>query len=247
MLELLQRQRLLLANLARKGFPIELPAAVAQATPPATAPPADGEAEEAERGGEASSDGPSDGASGPATRQSAPPQAPPPKEAPPPPREGWRTAAGAVCTVQLTEVEGAAAGGEVHVMAVGEAVEDSRWALARPGSGGEEQLKLRAGFRVRRSISRGRLGGRTFEMWLERLESADLALHGGPLWCARAPLPPCPLEPPRSARPPRWHRARSRRRPLPRGASGGGTSRPHTVRSLVVYTRACPFRRCRDI
>eukprot|EP00966_Prymnesium_polylepis_P089190 2064750-Prymnesium_polylepis.1 len=76
MLELLRWQRQLFANLTRKGFPTELPAAMAATMPRATAPAADSEAEGTERSGAASGEGPSYGATGPVTRQSAPPQAP---------------------------------------------------------------------------------------------------------------------------------------------------------------------------
>ena len=93
----------------------------------------------------------------------------------------------AVQTLKLREIKGTHAGGEVHVMALGEPVTDPRWQINCPGTDGEQQLQLRLGFRARHTATAGSLGGRTFEFWLERLESDDASLHGGPLWYVACP------------------------------------------------------------
>ena len=93
----------------------------------------------------------------------------------------------AVLSLKMSEIKGKHAGGAVHVMALGEPMTDPRWQITCPGTGGEQQLRLRLGFRARHTATGGSLGGRTFEFWLERLESAELALNGGPLWYAASP------------------------------------------------------------
>lgn len=61
---------------------------------------------------------------------------------------------------------------------------DQRWIINAAG----EQLVLRKGMRARYTFGArvSELGGRTFEWWVETLESeVELAYNGGPLWVAR--------------------------------------------------------------
>ena len=113
-----------------------------------------------------------------------PPPKPPPPKPPPPKLPGT-----AILSVNLTEVDGAHVGGTVHILDLGEreAVEgDPRWQMPCPRSDGGQTLSLRVGFRGRRTVSRGALGGRTFEFWVERLcAPLEPGLDGAPLWVGR--------------------------------------------------------------
>ena len=96
---------------------------------------------------------------------------------------------GAVLTINLKNALGCREGGACSIMALGVPVlEDARWLLACPGNG-EKQLRMRNGLRGRRTISprsHVSVAGRTFEWWLEALDSRhEIAVHGGPLWVAR--------------------------------------------------------------
>ena len=95
----------------------------------------------------------------------------------------------AVLSVDLSDVAEWREGGAVHIMALGVPVlVDDRWLMTCPG-GGDRVLRLRIGLRGRRTISsrsHASVAGRTFEWWIEALDSrAELAHHGGPLWVAR--------------------------------------------------------------
>ena len=93
----------------------------------------------------------------------------------------------AVLTANLSEIEGAQEGGQVHVMSLGVPVIDPRWQIDRPGGGAA--LHLRDGLRGRRAFAARRgssMGGRSFEWWVEQLDARhDPAQHGSPLWVAR--------------------------------------------------------------
>ena len=96
----------------------------------------------------------------------------------------------AVLTVHLKDVVNCHEGGECHIMALGVPVlGDTRWLMICPGSSGERDLRLRIGLRGRRTLSarsHETLQGRTFEWWLEAIDTRhDIANHGGPLWVAR--------------------------------------------------------------
>ena len=92
-----------------------------------------------------------------------------------------------VLSVNLKDVVGANAGGQVHIISLGAAVADVRWKMERPG--GTDPLYLRDGLRGRRSFPArygSVMGGRTFEWWIESLDARhDQSHHGAPLWVAR--------------------------------------------------------------
>ena len=87
-----------------------------------------------------------------------------------------------ILTLDLAEATGNE-GGEVRISNLGSPVDDPRWQLKVGGS----TLFLRNGLRGFRTVgARSALGGRTFEFFLESLNSAsEPAVHGGPLWVAR--------------------------------------------------------------
>ena len=65
-------------------------------------------------------------------------------------------------------------------------VGDTRWEMPCPRTEGQKTLTLRDGFRACRTVTRGALGGRTFEFWVEPLQAPnEPGLHGGPLWAGR--------------------------------------------------------------
>ena len=103
-----------------------------------------------------------------APRASRPRPPPSPLLPPPPPPPPLRCEP--VLTVCLTELKGLNLGGQIDVVALGELVEgDPRWQVDCPRTEGTQLLTLRVGYRVRRTVSRGALAGRTFEVWVERL------------------------------------------------------------------------------
>ena len=156
--ELGKRVGRLLRDLTRCGFATELPTA----TTPGEAPP------------------PQPSSSVALTGASSSPRASRPRP-PPPPR------CQPVKTVSLTELTALNLGGQVQVMALGELVEGNPlWQMDCPRTEGTQLLTLREGFRVRRTLSRGALAGRTFEIWVERLVvPQEVGRHGGPLWVGR--------------------------------------------------------------
>ena len=141
-------------------LPLEHTAAAAPANLPAR-----GRGRAAEGGGAANKTVPQQ----PAARAAAPPKLP-------------------VLSVNLRDVQGAKAGGLVHIIDLGAAVSDARWKMDRPG-GGTSPIFLRDGLRGRRAFRARRgstMGGRNFEWWIEPLDSRhDQSHHGGPVWIAR--------------------------------------------------------------
>ena len=115
------------------------------------------------------------------------PRSPPSPLLPPPPPPPPPLRCEPVLTVCLTELKGQNLGGQIDLVALGELVEgDPRWQMDCPRTEGTQLLTLRVGYRVRRTVSRGALAGRTFEVWVERLVATqEVGLHGGPLWVGR--------------------------------------------------------------